>query len=196
MPGDGEETKKKILEATLELLATVGIGGVTIQEICRRADVNIAAVNYHFGTKENVIKLSLISFFKNIREMLFGFDDPNLPPKERLKAFFKNYIQTVFRKYPGIIRSQVGLFAREMPNPEFFEMAGNVFEYIGGLISQASGFTDKKLLRIKAAQCFFSIAHPVWFTPMSAKLTGIDLNNEAEMDMYINHLIDSILLIG
>lgn len=48
-------TKDRILGAAEELFAQFGFGGTSLRQVTSRADVNIAAVNYHFGSKENLI---------------------------------------------------------------------------------------------------------------------------------------------
>ena len=49
--GDKVGTKSLILQATLSLLETQGLQKVTVRKIAAHAGVNVAAVNYHFGTK-------------------------------------------------------------------------------------------------------------------------------------------------
>lgn len=48
-------TKDRILGAAEELFALHGFLGTSLRQVTSRADVNIAAVNYHFGSKENLI---------------------------------------------------------------------------------------------------------------------------------------------
>lgn len=48
-------TKDRILNAAECLFAQQGFSGTSLREVTARADVNIAAVNYHFGSKENLI---------------------------------------------------------------------------------------------------------------------------------------------
>lgn len=48
-------TKDRILGAAEELFAQHGFVGTSLRQVTSRADVNIAAVNYHFGSKENLI---------------------------------------------------------------------------------------------------------------------------------------------
>ncbi|MEN1929364.1 TetR family transcriptional regulator [Luteimonas sp. MJ204] len=48
-------TKDRILGAAEELFAQHGFSGTSLRQVTGRADVNIAAVNYHFGSKENLI---------------------------------------------------------------------------------------------------------------------------------------------
>jgi AcrR family transcriptional regulator len=48
-------TKDRILGAAEELFAQYGFSGTSLRQVTSRADVNIAAVNYHFGSKENLV---------------------------------------------------------------------------------------------------------------------------------------------
>jgi AcrR family transcriptional regulator len=48
-------TKDRILGAAEELFAQNGFAGTSLRQVTSRADVNIAAVNYHFGSKENLV---------------------------------------------------------------------------------------------------------------------------------------------
>lgn len=49
-------TKTKILDAADVLFAEHGFNGTSLREITGQANVNLAAVNYHFGSKKELIK--------------------------------------------------------------------------------------------------------------------------------------------
>jgi AcrR family transcriptional regulator len=51
----GERTRLDILEATETLLALNGPSATSIRSIAARADVNVAAINYHFHSKDGLI---------------------------------------------------------------------------------------------------------------------------------------------
>ena len=48
-------TKDRILGAAEELFAQHGFAGTSLRQVTGLAAVNIAAVNYHFGSKENLV---------------------------------------------------------------------------------------------------------------------------------------------
>ena len=51
-----EVTKERILDITERLLAEHGVTGTSIRLITDAANVNVAAVNYHFGTKRDLVQ--------------------------------------------------------------------------------------------------------------------------------------------
>jgi len=53
MPSD--QTRSSILAAAERLYADRGFGDVTLRDIVAEASVNLAAVNYHFGSKDELI---------------------------------------------------------------------------------------------------------------------------------------------
>lgn len=48
-------TKERILGAAEDLFAQYGFAGTSLRQVTTHADVNLAAVNYHFGSKENLV---------------------------------------------------------------------------------------------------------------------------------------------
>ncbi len=50
------DTKVKILDAAETLFAAKGFRGTTMRAITDKADVNLAAVNYHFGSKQSLLE--------------------------------------------------------------------------------------------------------------------------------------------
>jgi AcrR family transcriptional regulator len=48
-------TKERILGAAEDLFAQFGFAGTSLRQVTSHAEVNIAAVNYHFGSKENLV---------------------------------------------------------------------------------------------------------------------------------------------
>ena len=56
-----DQTRTAILHAAERLYAERGFGDVTLRDIVAAADVNLAAVNYHFGSKDELIAELFVS---------------------------------------------------------------------------------------------------------------------------------------
>ncbi len=50
------DTKIKILDTAERMFATCGFAGTTLRNLAREAGVNLAAVGYHFGSKEDLFQ--------------------------------------------------------------------------------------------------------------------------------------------
>jgi TetR/AcrR family transcriptional regulator, regulator of cefoperazone and chloramphenicol sensitivity len=87
----GAKVRARLLEAAGEVFARKGFECATSREICLRAGVNLAAVNYHFGGVEALYIAALREAHTRTtwvdRLNLEGFDD--LPAKEKLKAVLR-----------------------------------------------------------------------------------------------------------
>jgi len=51
----GAETRRRLIAAATELLADNGEHGVTLRAVSKAAGANVAAVQYHFGSREGLI---------------------------------------------------------------------------------------------------------------------------------------------
>ena len=101
-----DKTKEKILQTTLQIISTEGVKGINIRKIAKISGVNIAAINYHFKSKENLINDTLKIFGKKMETTFAELDTLPLSPKEKLKHFLLSFSDSQI-KYPGFMRSQI-----------------------------------------------------------------------------------------
>lgn len=88
-------TKERILSAAESLFAQFGFAGTSLRQVTSRADVNLAAVNYHFGSKENLVNEV---FRRRMDEMSQARLDALAvaraqPPEARLEAVLGAFIE-------------------------------------------------------------------------------------------------------
>lgn len=63
------ETRNALLDAAERLFADVGIDGASLRSITAEAGANLASVNYHFGSKEGLVRAVLSRRFRPITEL-------------------------------------------------------------------------------------------------------------------------------
>jgi TetR/AcrR family transcriptional regulator, regulator of cefoperazone and chloramphenicol sensitivity len=94
---DALNTRLSLLEAAGEVFGKKGFWSATHEEICNRANANTAAVNYHFGSKENLyVEAWKHSFKKSLEKYpLEGDTSPDDPAEKRLKGWVLSFLQRV-----------------------------------------------------------------------------------------------------
>ncbi len=120
-----DQTRDRILDEAERLFAEQGFDSVSVRQITTAAEVNLAAVNYHFGNKHNlyleVFRSRWLPRAAKVRTRLAEMVEAgNGTPEEVIKAvatsFFSGFDEA------EVIRHRQ-LMAREMANPgEAFDL--------------------------------------------------------------------------
>jgi AcrR family transcriptional regulator len=87
------DTKTKILNAAELLFADKGFTGTSLREITSIAEVNLAAVNYHFGSKKELIKALMKRYLDELSPSLVAsleavINEPKQPTLEEVFTLF------------------------------------------------------------------------------------------------------------
>lgn len=114
-------SKRKLLETAEHLFAENGFEVVSIRDITQAAKTNVAAVNYHFGSRHGLMTLVMLRYMVPVNE-------------ERLAR-----LDSVERKGPGkaapleeiiaaFVRPLVGQVAQSgLSEPLFYKLIGRIF---------------------------------------------------------------------
>ena len=78
------DTRQRLIEAAGEVFAERGFRAATIRDIVERAGANIAAVNYHFGDKENLYVEALSASCHQKEALPCSPDDGRTPGDGRI----------------------------------------------------------------------------------------------------------------
>lgn len=140
---DGEATRRQILGTAVRLFAEHGYTDTTSKMICREAGVNIAAVNYYFGSRDDLYRAVLNEVHEHIvneREMAV-ITSADLPVETKLERVLDAYIDTVFDGQSWYAR----IWAHELISPSplggLAFLAGTLSKErsIGALLSELTG---------------------------------------------------------
>lgn len=110
-------TRDALLAAAGRVFAEHGFAAATVRAICAAAGANVAAVNYHFGSKDRLYLEVLRAGFQRARRRYpedFGLN-PDATAAERLHAFVRSLLFRLFDPSPDACHWP--LLAREMIEP-------------------------------------------------------------------------------
>src|SRR5579863_3119425 len=97
-PALADDTRTKLLDAAGQVFAESGFQAATVREICARAGVNIALVNYHFGDKlelyTEVLRQSIGASGNGIIKKAIG---STASPEEAFRELIHAMLQRVCR---------------------------------------------------------------------------------------------------
>jgi len=112
---DGQETRQHLLAAASKVFAEKGFWETTNADICKRATVNTAAVNYHFGSKEELyVEAWKYSFEKSINTYP---PDGGVPPEAPVQDRLRGRILSFMQRIADPENYDVEIIHKEMANP-------------------------------------------------------------------------------
>jgi len=83
------ESRQRILDAAVTLFARHGYAGTGLRELATTADVNLAMVNYFFGSKKGLLKEILDDFFAGYLEIAREHLETEGDSNEKLDRFIR-----------------------------------------------------------------------------------------------------------
>jgi AcrR family transcriptional regulator len=151
-----EQTRKRLLDAAREVFSQRSFQGATVREICRRAEANVAAVNYHFGSKDGLLAEALN--FAPLAALQKANVTAAECPKTRLRLFLRGFMLMLLdENNPS---SQCRIMARELADPTpaldkiVREAIAPLHEFLGALVKEIVG---KNVGKAEVRRCVHSI---------------------------------------
>lgn len=195
-------TKNKILNAAEQLFADKGFNGTSLREITSHAEVNLAAVNYHFGSKKELIKAVMSRYMDEL--------SPNL--EIALKQVCALEKPTLIQVFTAFVEPLLSLNAyRENGTSNFLQLLGRGYTDSQGFLrwflttqypSVISLFVDgvhKAYPELTAEEMFwrlhFTMGTVVFTMSSSEALLDIaknDFDDETDISGVIRHVIPYI----
>jgi TetR/AcrR family transcriptional regulator, regulator of cefoperazone and chloramphenicol sensitivity len=188
-------TRRRIIEAAGEIFAETGYQHATVREICRRAGVNIAAVNYHFGDKEGLY-LSTLGFFRRIAFEKYPASpagSSGSDPREGLRQFIRSFLFRILEEGPV---SWFGrLVAREYVEPTVAldvlveEVIRPMYKQVSALVEGLLGpGRDPDVVRLCSASIISQCLFYLYARPVLSRLFHIKRFSPEEIEKMADHV--------
>ncbi|HAT31637.1 MAG TPA: DUF1956 domain-containing protein [Janthinobacterium sp.] len=156
----GDATRQHILEVAGRLYADGGRDSVTSKQVCTAAAVNLAGVNYHFGSREGLYTAVLVEAHRRLfsRAALSAIADGAGDARAKLGQVIDTLVGGI-----GQDGWHLRVFVRELisPSPALDTMilveAGPKLAILKSLLAEAMGLEADD---VRLARCFLSTFAP------------------------------------
>ncbi len=109
------DTQERILDAAERLFAERGVDGSSLRAVTRAAEVNLAAIHYHFGSKQALLEAVMARRFapvnqarlKRLEELVGSAQGAAVPVEALLEAFLEPAMQLVTSGERGQLFAQM-----------------------------------------------------------------------------------------
>jgi AcrR family transcriptional regulator len=156
--GDGNATKAALLEAAKELIRERGYAGTSVRELAAASGTNLAAVNYHFGSREKLLNQALLETFLEWTDQIVQEDakvtnrQPAAGPLEHLAAGARPLMQAFPERLPlfvialeALLQAQRSPELREHLAVHYAEQRRRVGEMVTAAMGVAHAPPDRRL---------------------------------------------------
>ena len=143
---DGAQTKQRIMQAAIKLFALQGFAQTTSKAIATEAKVDLASINYHFGSRNALYQRVLIESHRQLVSLddLRQLEQDFAAPEDRFKAI----VTLLFKSAAQESNWHTQVVAREILSPTsniqtlFSEEVFPKFNIMKRLLSQLSGIPE------------------------------------------------------
>jgi AcrR family transcriptional regulator len=120
--------RSNLIKGTLRCLERLPPERVTARAIAQESGANLASINYHFGSKDNLLTEAVIEGLDRwLDEVAAGLGDlETQAPAERYRRAAE-VIETTRRRHTGLARNFVGALAKAQHDPRIREMLAEGF---------------------------------------------------------------------
>jgi AcrR family transcriptional regulator len=185
------DTRDRILDAARHLFAEHGYDGTSIRDITVAAEANVAAVGYHFGSKEGLYGDILQSLVGPLARRVEWACRAPRPPLDRIEFVVRAIFDHVRARpeMPGImVREMAG--GREV-NQRIITTFGRMFPTLTGVIGE--GQRDGTIREGDPVLLALSIvAQPIYLLlarRIIARVAGLEMEDEATAARMTDHSV-------
>jgi AcrR family transcriptional regulator len=181
-----EETKKKILEVTVDLLDTIeNPDNITVRKIAQAAGVGAGLINYYFESRDDLIKAAVAQKMVSMAEIMESLKEDSGNPKEYLKNVLTAMSDTAMKdRRLNKISAEYDLVKGD------FKICLYLQPVLRKIYQDSKSETD---LRLIAFQLIVTLQSVYLRQDAFHLLTGIDAGIKKERDNLINSIVDNLI---
>lgn len=189
-------TKDKIIRVAIEIISAEGFQGITVRKLAAKAGVNVAAINYHFGSKENLISEAVSYLTVKLKDTFDILKNDNGDPRKILSAFITNYMN-VIADYPDMTKSLIIYAVQDKPLKGHAEYSAFLqtegIALLKNIIKMIVTDLDDVAVSLKALNLLSGLSMPYLMGNSINNILKINLFDEHAKNIYANLLLNNIV---
>lgn len=172
----GVDKREHIMSTAVSLFATNGFEGTSVRDIAASADVNLAMINYYFGSKEKLFESIVehnVSYTRSMLDEVISNDD--LTSMQKIDKVIEIYVKRLFngREFHKVLHQELMLNQR----PELGEAILNVLSKNSNALRQIieTGIRKKEFKKVDVALTIASLTGTLNAILLSKKICKLYL---------------------
>ncbi len=190
----GRATRDQIIAVTLEAIQTEGLVTLTIRQIAERAGVNVAAVNYHFGSKDALVNEVLIELTSELQGTFSHLANDSIEPRLRVHRFLSEFSNVILR-YPDVYRQALGtgLLGGDAQRKYlgFLQLEG--LQTLKRLVREVTGETHERRLMLRIVQSIGGLVYPLLVGSFIGQAAGFQFTEERVRKEHVSICLQNLL---
>ncbi len=173
-------TVDKIKQAALELFLEKGFERTSIRDIAGKAQINIALLNYHFQSKENLFDSIFSDLLGAYTPTLNGILSSEMPLEDKIRLYVNKYID-ILQENPRITYFVLSVLQRNPEKIKKLQFFQNLYE-TGNFSNQfVQEIKKRQIKNYDPTQFFINMVSLITF-PFTIKPVIQEKNNMSEKD--------------
>ena len=181
------DKKEHIIEHAMKLFAEKGFEGTSIRDLAQTADVNVAMINYYFGSKEKLFEALVemkASYMKGKLEELEN--DKSLSEIDKIDAIIENYIDRILSNpdFHKVLQQELLVTHRGGLHQNVINIFSQNIKHISSIIER--GIKKKIFKKVDPELTYASILGTINQVVNSKTMCNILLNEDPNFNTYID----------
>lgn len=196
--GESDDTRSKLLLAASDVFADKGFERATVREICKKAKVNLALVNYYFGDKLELYTEVLRAAMRDperqrrVAEIFAQYEPPEVLLRKLIRLMINSMIR---RREQGAIHLRLMLHELARPTPATARvvdetvkpMHDRLRELLGQILNLPA---EHDKTRLCAQSIIGQAIHYAHHSPVISRLWPELKMTPEQLDMVAEHIAD------
>lgn len=189
------DKKEHIMQVAMELFAEKGFEGTSIRDLAHRADVNIAMINYYFGSKEKLFEMLLENKARFMRDKVESIqNDKTISEFEKINLIIEGYVNRFLSQpdFHRVLQQELLVTQRVILHQNVIDLFVKNTECVVSIIEK--GIRKKIFKKVDPQLLFATIIGTINQLMMSRTMCNTLMGKEKDFNPYADPQLKKRLL--